>query len=77
MEVYNEALKIVKKLNESGHIAYFAGGFVRDHVMENESYDIDIATDATPDRLIELFPKTIPVGAAFGVVVVVSSGHQL
>jgi putative nucleotidyltransferase with HDIG domain len=41
-----------------------------------EPHDIDIATDATPERLQQLFPKTIPVGAQFGVVLVLENDHQ-
>jgi len=76
MDVYAEAVAVVKKLNTAGHTAYFAGGWVRDHVMEYDSYDIDIATDATPEEITSLFSRTVQVGAAFGVVVVLSGAHQ-
>jgi len=70
------AASIVKKLSSAGHIAYFAGGWVRDFLMERPSDDIDIATSATPEEVQALFPKTIPVGIAFGIVIVVEDGHQ-
>lgn len=76
MEVYKNALIIVNKLTTEGHIAYFAGGWVRDLIMGHPSEDIDIATTATPGQIMDLFPNTILVGLAFGVVIVVIEGHQ-
>lgn len=70
------ATKIVKKLSEAGHLTYFAGGWVRDFLMKHPSDDIDIATAASVDQICALFNKTIPVGIAFGIVVVVEDGHQ-
>ncbi len=70
------AIEIVKKLVRSGYKAYFAGGWVRDYLMDHPSDDIDIATDAPPSVILDLFPHTILVGLAFGVVVVVYGGHQ-
>ncbi|MSR76968.1 MAG: CCA tRNA nucleotidyltransferase [Candidatus Omnitrophica bacterium] len=65
------AFQIAKTLKDHGCTAYFAGGCVRDHLMALESYDIDIATTATPDQVEKIFPRTIPVGKQFGVVLVV------
>jgi poly(A) polymerase len=70
------ATTIVDKLQKAGHIAYFAGGWVRDFLMGRPSDDIDIATSASVDEVQRLFPKTIPVGIAFGIVIVVEQGHQ-
>jgi poly(A) polymerase len=70
------ANKIVRELHQAGHKAYLAGGCVRDMLRGVEPHDYDIATDATPERVQELFPKTIPVGAQFGVVLVLENGHQ-
>src|SRR5882724_12198893 len=70
------AISIVKRLREAGHVAYFNGGCVRDMVRGVEPHDIDIATSATPEEVQALFPKTVPVGAAFGVVLVLEDGHQ-
>lgn len=71
-----EATEIVRILREAGHIAYFAGGCVRDRLLGKEPVDFDIATDATPERVQELFPRTVPVGAQFGVILVVSQGEE-
>lgn len=70
------AKKIVQVLQEAGYIAYFAGGWVRDYLMKHPSDDIDIATDASVREIQKLFPKTIPVGVAFGIVIVVENGLQ-
>lgn len=76
MNVKEAAIEIIKTLNRAGYTAYFAGGWVRDYVLEHPSDDIDIATNATPEAIRELFPHTIPVGIAFGVVIVVMHGHH-
>ncbi len=76
MDHYHLAKTIVSKLNREGFIAYFTGGWVRDFVMGHPSEDIDIATNATPIQIMNLFPQTILVGLAFGVVIVVFEGHQ-
>lgn len=71
---YRAALAIIKKLTQEGFEALFAGGFVRDMLMENTNDgDIDIATNAKPEAINKLFPHTIGVGEQFGVMIVV---HQ-
>ena len=64
------AAKIARRLREKGFQAYFVGGCVRDLVMGREPADYDIATNATPQTVTELFPGSLTVGAQFGVVVV-------
>lgn len=67
----NQAKKVVKTLQNSGHEAVFAGGCVRDMLMGNTNpHDIDIATSATPDEVQRLFKNTNAVGKAFGVILV-------
>ncbi|NGX38354.1 MAG: CCA-adding enzyme [Chlamydiae bacterium] len=70
------AIEVVKHLQDAGYIAYFAGGWVRDHLMKHPSHDIDIATNASVSEVQRLFPKTIPVGVAFGIVIVVQDDYQ-
>ena len=70
------AIQIVKKFQEAGYEAYFAGGSVRDMLMEKEPMDYDIATSATPDEIEKLMSKTIPVGKKFGVIVTEENGHH-
>src|SRR3990167_6485792 len=66
-----KALYIIRTLQKKGHVAYFAGGCVRDMVMNREPTDYDIATTATPDDVMQTFPKWVPVGKRFGVILVV------
>jgi poly(A) polymerase len=66
----SDAVAIVRRLTEAGHIAYFAGGCVRDLLLGLVPKDYDVATDAPPDRVRELFRNTQAVGAAFGVILV-------
>ena len=65
-----EAIQICHKLRQAGHVAYFAGGCVRDAMLGREPKDFDVATDATPERVREVFGKrkTLAIGAAFGVI---------
>jgi tRNA nucleotidyltransferase/poly(A) polymerase len=60
----------VSRLRGSGHVAYFAGGCVRDELLGLSPTDYDVATDAPPQRIQSLFRRTAEVGAAFGVVLV-------
>ena len=68
------ATEIVKTLREHGHEAYFVGGCVRDMVMDLVPTDYDIATSALPEEVVEIFPRTEPIGAKFGVILVVHEG---
>jgi poly(A) polymerase len=74
--LYTTALTIIQKLVENGFTAYFAGGWVRDFLMNHPSDDIDIVTNAPLDILPRLFDKTIPVGISFGILIVVENGCQ-
>src|SRR5688572_24859254 len=65
-----DALAVVQRLRGAGHVAYFAGGCVRDLLLGLEPKDYDVATDAPPDRVRELFKRTQAVGQAFGVILV-------
>lgn len=64
------ALAVVRALRTAGHVAYLAGGCVRDELLGLRPTDYDVATDATPQRIAALFQRTAEVGAAFGVVLV-------
>src|SRR5262249_8315809 len=70
------ARKVAAHLREAGHIAYFAGGCVRDMVRGLAPKDYDIATDARPEVVQRLFPRTYAVGAHFGVIVVLEGDFQ-
>ena len=70
------AREIVSRLRERGHIAYFAGGCVRDMVRGLVPKDYDIATDTPPEMVQEIFHRTHAVGAKFGVIVVLENEFQ-
>jgi len=64
------ARQVIAKLRSSGHQAWLVGGCVRDILRNARPKDYDIATDARPDRIMDLFPRSGRVGAHFGVVLV-------
>ncbi|TMA64388.1 MAG: CCA tRNA nucleotidyltransferase [Deltaproteobacteria bacterium] len=68
------ATELVRRLRAAGHEAYLAGGCVRDRLLGREPLDYDIATSAPPETVQALFPRTVPVGAQFGVVLVIADG---
>ena len=70
------AREICSRLRGSGHIAYFAGGCVRDMVRGCAPKDIDIVTDARPEQVQKIFLRTHAVGAHFGVIIVVENEFQ-
>lgn len=67
---WEKGFEVVKTLREAGYVAYFAGGCVRDKLLGLAAKDVDVATDAPPHRVHELFKKTRAVGQAFGVILV-------
>jgi poly(A) polymerase len=70
------ARQIVERLQQAGFAAFWVGGCVRDFLLGREPQDFDIATDAKPEEVENLFSKTIPVGKKFGVTLIVERGHQ-
>jgi poly(A) polymerase len=68
---------VCRVLRKEGHQAYFVGGCVRDLVLGREPSDFDVTTDAPPERIQELFPHSLAVGAQFGVIVVVENSTQV
>lgn len=70
-------LKIHQQLTQAGYRSLIAGGAVRDLMLSRTPNDIDIATDATPEQVEEMFEKTVMVGKAFGVSRVIIDGHDI
>lgn len=66
------ALEVVRRLREAGFEAYWAGGCVRDLLLGRVPKDYDVVTSARPEQVQALFARTVPVGAAFGVVQVLA-----
>jgi poly(A) polymerase len=79
MDARADAMEVVRRLREAGHVAYFAGGCVRDELLGIEPKDYDVATDAVPEAVRALFGRrwTQAVGAAFGVILVRQGRSQL
>jgi poly(A) polymerase len=75
-EMEATARSLVDRLRAAGHVAYFAGGCVRDLVRGQIPKDFDIATDARPDEVQKSFRRTYAVGAHFGVIVVLENDFQ-
>lgn len=74
--VEKSAFEVVKTLHKAGFKAYWVGGHVRNRLLNLSSDEIDVATDAPPEKVIKLFPRTISVGAKFGVIMVLKNGIQ-
>lgn len=75
--VARAARTVAERLREQGYEALFAGGCVRDALLGRPFHDIDIATSATPGQIEALFRgRTIAVGRAFGIIVVLEGGFQ-
>jgi poly(A) polymerase len=70
-----KAIDIIKRLRQEGYESYLAGGCVRDMLLRKSPQDYDITTNAKPDDIARIFPKTIPVGAQFGVMLVIIEGQ--
>lgn len=76
MEEQAEARYIINTLVNAGFVAYYAGGWVRDFLMNHPSDDMDIATSAPPEAVQSLFPRTVPIGIQFGIVLVLIGEKQ-
>jgi poly(A) polymerase len=70
VSAHEKAISIVRHLRQEGYEAYLVGGCVRDMLLKKLPQDYDIATDAKPEDIQRVFPKTIPVGEQFGVILV-------
>jgi len=71
------ARSIVERLRAKGFEALYAGGCVRDKLLGLEPHDYDVATSARPEQVEMLFPRTVPVGAQFGVIIVLEGGSEI
>lgn len=70
------ASDVVRRLVAAGHETYFAGGCVRDRLLGRTPGDYDVATAAPPEAVRKLFRRTVGVGAAFGVMLVMEGDFQ-
>ncbi|MCH7839073.1 MAG: CCA tRNA nucleotidyltransferase, partial [Planctomycetes bacterium] len=74
---WHVALEIIEQLRARGHVALLAGGCVRDMLLKRTPKDYDVATDAQPARVLEIFPNALQVGAKFGVILVRKDRHEV
>jgi len=66
----DSALKILKEITSHSYKAYIVGGFVRDYLLNIESSDIDICTNATPKQIKEIFEDSCLPNEDYGSVIV-------
>lgn len=71
-----DALKILKKLNKSGHETYLVGGCIRDILLGHKPKDFDIATSATPEQIHKLFKRSRIIGRRFKLVHIMFSARK-
>jgi len=71
------ATAMVRRLRDAGYEALFAGGCVRDERLGRVAKDYDVATSAPAERVLALFPGSVPVGVQFGVVLVPRGAHRI
>jgi poly(A) polymerase len=71
------ANSICDVLRRNGYQALLAGGCVRDSLLAREPADYDVATDATPEEVMRLFPESVAVGAQFGVMLIPRDGLKV
>ena len=67
-EIPDYVQKVARMLSKEGYACYLVGGALRDVVLNIEPDDYDLATDATPEQMLNIFPKSIATGARFGMV---------
>ena len=77
MNERDAAVRVIEVLRGRDHVAYLAGGCVRDMLLDHEPKDFDVATDARPEQIQAYFRKTALVGAAFGVILVRDFGATI
>jgi poly(A) polymerase len=77
MDARGAATDIVRRLRNAGFDALFNGGCVRDQLLGRIPKDYDVATSAPAERVLALFPGSLPVGVQFGVVLVPTHGHRI
>ncbi len=77
-EFPREILDVLRRLGEAGHRSWLVGGAVRDLLLDRPRGDFDLATPATPQQVMKLFPRVIPTGVDHGTVtVLVDKAHKV
>jgi tRNA nucleotidyltransferase/poly(A) polymerase len=76
-ELLDPARRVAERLSGAGHGAWLVGGSVRDLALGGAPHDADLATAAEPDEIERLFARTVPVGKAFGTVLVLEGAAEV
>lgn len=76
MNYLENGKEILRILMKNNHQAFFVGGMVRDYLINGDIHDIDIATSATPEEVMAIFPNSHPIGIKFGMVLVIMNGFK-
>lgn len=79
MKIPADVSTVLKRIEDSGYKAYLAGGCVRDSILNGSPKDYDIATDAEPTEIEDIFydKKTLDVGKKFGTIILVLKNRQV
>lgn len=72
-DLREHSIEVVRRLRQAGHVAFWAGGCVRDYLRGVPPKDYDVATDARPEQVRRLFARTVAVGESFGVIRVIAA----
>lgn len=67
---------IINKLENNNFKAYLVGGAVRNKILGLDAFDYDITTNALPEDIESIFPKTIPTGKKFGTITVIHNNNS-
>lgn len=73
----DEVMEAINRLNQSGFRAYLVGGCLRDYLLGKTPQDFDIATDAKPQQVMQIFERTIPTGIKHGTVTIIINNAKI
>ena len=74
---FKASLEVVKVLKNQGFVGLFAGGCVRDSIINRRPKDFDVTTNAEVEQIETFFEKTVPVGKAFGIIRVIVNNIEV
>jgi tRNA nucleotidyltransferase (CCA-adding enzyme) len=74
--IFQDAIPLLKRIEQAGFQAYFVGGSVRDYLLGRPINDVDIATSALPDEIKRIFPRTADIGIEHGTVLVLDTSGE-
>ncbi|KSU63448.1 tRNA nucleotidyltransferase [[Bacillus] enclensis] len=75
-KIFQDAIPLLKKIEQAGYQAFFVGGSVRDYLLGRPINDVDIATSAFPDEIKSIFPRTADIGIEHGTILVIEKKNE-